>query len=533
MQFVILVIVLTLVMALMLYGALTRQPVLNAKKWADLPWQSSTCSVVSSGSEYTGTCWEPPGYAICPGSCGGQITGEPGNELYYRVIDGQFDIQADGQGRRLRRCHDSFLPWVLVTVPGQAQPICAYEYGVTDSFVWTSTPAYEWQRLPAGTNIPCRTLDASYDPQQCIVALSPLTKLVDRLEKGSYDSWISFWVLFPCVLCCCLGVCSLCVHITVSELPKDAMKGEKQAFAGGQAAQHLHLVDARSQQLELPPGHWSRWSAQDIKVASERLFDYYDTNRSGRLDLGEMLQIMGDIGIKNKRIVMRTMVQLDHDESGLIERDEFEDFCRQIFWNGQRELVKREFERQQDISGAQFVTVQGLAHNQLLIWLEIVLLTAFVVFVFWIVNVYGSFRCDVRLRRYLWGICVSGILQIVFLIGLVAMSWMSAPKFVYPIMQVFLVAFEVISLVWSAIGVGLVVSSSTCHLYLYRFSVIVALILGMKSIVFMVSICMAISAACIRVKRGTALNSLGIDDDPDSDSEYEEITVDEEELDHK
>jgi len=61
----------------------------------------------------------------------------------------------------------------------------------------------------------------------------------------------------------------------------------------------------------------------ELDKAVKNLFEFYDTNHSGYLDLDEMLRLMGDIGIKDKKIVMRTMAQLDHDESGFIDRAEF------------------------------------------------------------------------------------------------------------------------------------------------------------------------------------------------------------------
>jgi len=158
---------------------------------------------------------------------------------------------------------------------------------------------------------------------------------------------------------------------------------------------------------------------------------------------------------------------------------------------------------------------------------------AFLVFINLTLNAYGSFSCDVRLRRYLWGVGGTVVLQIVFLMLLAAVSWRSAGEYVYIIMQMILVTIEVMTLVWAVIGLGLLGSSSTCHLYLHRLSIIVVFILWIKSVIFVASSLLALVIAYINVCKGSALNSLSIDNDSDSDSESEKVTGDTEDLEHK
>ncbi|CAE8613044.1 unnamed protein product [Polarella glacialis] len=176
------------------------------------------------------------------------------------------------------------------------------------------------------------------------------------------------------------------------------------------------LRDALSQQLELPPGHWSQWNADQIKVASERLFAYYDADRSGFLDVNEMVHIMGDFGIHNRHLVLRTMYQLDQDGSGLIEPEEFDDLCRQIFWNGHRQLVIREFHRQQEIKGTQAVSASGLAKNRPLPVIDFLFLVGLLVLVIWAEQSFGRRTCDTRFDRYLWGVAILISFQLVLLL---------------------------------------------------------------------------------------------------------------------
>jgi len=214
-----------------------------------LPWQNSTCSVKSGGSEYRGNCWIHPEGSSCPSTCGGKV----GNELFNRVADGTIE----GRGRRLS-CSNLYMPWKLVFVPGRAQPVCAHEYGMTHSFAATFNQKSECQNIPVGTTVPCRILVASYDPEGCVVALNPLTELVGEEEVGSFSSWTAFWFLFPCLICGWMSACFLCVWDTIQSV---SSTDEKQAFAEGHAADTLQWVGARSPRLVLPPGHWSQWNS--------------------------------------------------------------------------------------------------------------------------------------------------------------------------------------------------------------------------------------------------------------------------------
>jgi hypothetical protein len=234
-----------------------------------------------------------------------------------------------------------------------------------------------------------------------------------------------------------------------------------------------------------------------------------------------MVEIMGEMGIKDRHLVLRTMVQLDHDESGLIERDEFGDLCRQIFWTGRQELVMREFARQQEIMGSQAVSASGLKKNRPLVVVELILLVAALLLVIWVIHRYGDRLCDTRFARYLYGVVILIALQILLLL-VITFARVARCKM---LMQGALMIFNVFVVAYAIAGTIMELNSNVCDQSLRLWALGAVMILWTLGLYVIISGCMGLVAALGALRNGTSLSSLSLDADPDSDSEYEEVEM--------
>merc|ERR1719424_1254549 len=98
------------------------------------------------------------------------------------------------------------------------------------------------------------------------------------------------WCVLPFTILAWLFICAgFCCGIL--EANKVTPEVRSDAFLGGRGAQNLHTLDAFSKRLSLPPGHWSQWSGDQIRDAANRLFNYFDNDESGNLDVDEMVKV--------------------------------------------------------------------------------------------------------------------------------------------------------------------------------------------------------------------------------------------------
>lgn len=505
-----------------LYASLSRESVVEAKRWAAQPWEVMDCTVKDKGLAYTGNCLIHSSTRDCSSTCSGLSGMDAYLDVTSKPVPGDDVVGA----RRLTRCSDTYMPWISVSFPGSSESTCAYLYGIggleDGGWYWDEANGQIAGAAVGGT-IRCLRPKLAGD---CVAALQNVTQLVDDRRSWAKYSFVAMWILLPLTILAWLVVCACCFCCICNCL--QAPEVRKSAYLGGEAAERLHFRDAKEQGLELPPGHWSQWDDQDIELASERLFDFYDRDRSGFLDTGEMVNIMGDLGIQDRHLVLRTMAQLDHDDSGLIEREEFGDLCRQIFWNGHQKLVVKEFQRQQKIIGTQAISATGLAENRPLLILEVIVLVALLAIVLWAEHRYGHRTCDTRFDRYLVGVAILIGFQLAILLligfwpllkrcmkcnfgGMYAQGAMS-------VLMVFVLAYAVA-------GTVMEISSEVCDQKLRAWSLLAVMMLWAASLYVLVATISGFVAAYVAVRRGTSLSTLTMDDNEDSDSEYEEVEV--------
>merc|ERR1719506_872825 len=179
-------------------------------------------------------------------------------------------------GRRLR-CSDSYLHWAKVQLPNSSNTAWAFQIGST---------------------VTVHSLVAA----PCVVALGDPGDLVKDRRESAAVSFNSIWVILPCSICAWLFVGYLVLASCYSK-HQAAPSARSDASLGGQAAENLHRLDALSTRLTLPPGHWSQWDADQVVEASDKLFTYFDKDRSGYLDVNEMVTIMAQLGIQNRHLV--------------------------------------------------------------------------------------------------------------------------------------------------------------------------------------------------------------------------------------
>lgn len=504
----------------MLYGVFSREPVITAKRWSTQPWEQADCKVLDFGAIYSGSCWHDGDDKLCSDSYSDLCSGEEGFTAYEKRVS--HPVAGDNEeltagGRRLR-CYDEYLNWAHVAFQdastGQEVRACAYRYGIGD-MEDLDTSKFNIVDSPVGSIVKCQ-----YVANTCIVAMKNVTELVD--SRRSYAAWsfTAMWFILPCTVLCWLGLCFACCSLCYKSCMAEPEVRES-AFLEGKAADHMHRIDYFAKELELPPGHWTSWSAEQVDDAAQRLFVYYDQDKSGYLDVNEMVQIMGDMGIHDRHLVLRTMVQLDADESGLIEEEEFGDLCRQIFWSGRQELVMREFARQQEIMGSQAVSATGLAKNRPLVVLEFILLLAALVLMAWVVYRYGDRACDQRFARYLYGVIILIVLQMLLLLVIVC-ARVSRHKM---LLQGAMIILNVFVVAYAIAGTVMELNSSVCDVKLRRWALGAVMILWTVGLYVVISGIMGFVAAFGALRNGTSLSSLSLDADPDSDSEYEEVDV--------
>jgi hypothetical protein len=216
------------------------------------------------------------------------------------------------------------------------------------------------------------------------------------------------------------------------------------------------------------------------------------------------------------------MCQLDSDENGVIDRPEFEDLCRQIFWNGHYKLVQREFARQQEVMGNQAVSASGLSKNLPLLVAEMIVLCLALGSVMWLEASYGHRPCDTRFDRYLIGASVLIGFQIVFLF-IIAFGKLCGCSTM--LLQGAMIVLNLFVLTYGIAGTAMWVTSELCDPELRTASLVVVMVFWVTSLYVLSTAIAGFVAAYYVVKKGSNMNSLSLDEDPDSDSEYEEIDI--------
>eukprot|EP00933_Yihiella_yeosuensis_P056755 TRINITY_DN5618_c0_g2_i3.p1 TRINITY_DN5618_c0_g2~~TRINITY_DN5618_c0_g2_i3.p1 ORF type:complete len:558 (+),score=88.72 TRINITY_DN5618_c0_g2_i3:57-1730(+) len=511
----------------LLYVALDREAVIEAKRWAAQDWQAVDCKVVATGLAYRGTCWSWDAAPSCSSAC----QGESGVELWKQVTSIPTpEDKLVTQGRRLR-CQHAYLPWLSVSLPGSmpGETACAYQYGIGDfDDIVSGSESDASETIASAGGIGSHTVCLKpHSGSTCAVALLNATRLVETRRRSSSFDFVLVWFLLPMSLISWLCIACLALSCMFNHFQKKP-EARSSAFLEGSAAERLHLKDARSRRLELPPGHWTQWNEADVKIAAERLFDYYDEDQSGFLDVDEMVGLFADIGIRDRHLVKRTMSQLDHDDSGVIESSEFQDLCRQIFWNGHQALVMQEFARQQEIMGTQAISATGLAKNRPLLFIEAIVLIVIFCGDLYAHSRYGHQTCDTRFDRYLIGVAILIGFQIAVL-ALIAWTGRKCKQCgCLPgvmVAQGLMTVLHVFVLIYAAAGTAMEVSSEVCGKELRKWSLLAIMMLWATGLYVLITAIGGFVAAYTSVRRGTSLSTLSLDDDPDSDSSYAESDI--------
>eukprot|EP00927_Polykrikos_kofoidii_P059028 TRINITY_DN5400_c0_g1_i2.p1 TRINITY_DN5400_c0_g1~~TRINITY_DN5400_c0_g1_i2.p1 ORF type:complete len:552 (+),score=59.51 TRINITY_DN5400_c0_g1_i2:90-1745(+) len=496
--------------AVFLYGALNQARVIEAKKFATVSWEKAQFRVLESGVLYTGSCsHQSSDSSGCSQTCPESAATDLLANINEAPPTGNVATE-----RRMRGCSDSYTPWIKVQAG--AQTTCVSEFGLEPFGSFSDSSDALIVTKPPGTYLSLWTTPAS----PCVVALQNPKLLVDRRREEASTSWFWFWMMLPLSICAWLCFCGACCFISFRHFFRKEERDESESgFLYSAAAQHLQLHE----DLSLPKRHWSQWDANDVTVASGILFRHYDANHSGQLDVREMTAVMAAMGIHDERLIRRVMAQLDHDHSGMLDEDEFEDFCRQVFWNGHQTLIWREYARQEDILGTRFLTASGLSEQPASLAAEIVVFACLVVFTSFMARYEGGSPCDVLLGRYIYGAPVLCVGRLVILGAISVFGRMGGYYLVG--LRGCLALYTFFVLIYGIVGVLLAWSSLVCDHGLYSYGLCVALVLSTYSLFVLSTVGYGFIMAHIEVNRGTQLSKLGIQQNSESDSDYSLVSV--------